>query len=233
MSDIDSILIRIAKLQALALDKGATSAEADLAASKIQELLNKYNLTMEQVKPIKDHTQRDVEFDTLQREGVRIFSWELSLLRAVTYATHCDSVYTSYAITFIGMANDVKACHAMYVNFRAVAQHLATQATKTYSDNVWDTRELRGSASLRTYRLNWLEGFANGLHAAFKKARYDATQINAIVLIKERLIKTAITDRYPKLGKTRQSNGQTNDSAYRSGYAEGKNTSRRKTLKGE
>lgn len=233
--DIDIILARIAKLQALAGNPGATSAEAELAASKIQELLNKYNLTMEQVKPIKQHNSRDVVFDAFNRKGSRIFPWEIDLLCAVVYAASCNFVYTSYVITFIGLPNDVKMAREMYVNFRAVAQHLATKATKDYSEglSVWDTRQMRGSGSLRTFRLNWLLGFAKGLHVAFKRtklAEAQAEQLNAIVLIKEGLIQAATDEKYPNLRKPRARTGSHNDHAYTAGYNEGIASASRKTL---
>src|SRR5690242_13959581 len=46
----DKILARAAKLMVLANDAGATEAEAAVAASKLQELLQDYNLTTSQVE---------------------------------------------------------------------------------------------------------------------------------------------------------------------------------------
>lgn len=231
--DIDTILQRIAKLQALASNAGATVAEAELAATKLQELLDKYNLSMDQVKPINTQTQQDVEFDKFERQSVRIFEWELQLLDAVCFATSCKYVYTSTWITFIGLATDVAVCKPMFIQFCAIAQHLATGATKEYSDHYLDPRELRGDKSLRSYRLSYLLGFAYGIFSVLKQARKANDQVsavNAIVLVKEGLIKSAIDTKFGKLDKSCSSTAQTNNKAFNRGFNDGVNAADRKKL---
>jgi len=227
---IDQVLQKIAKLQRLANDAGATKAEAELAASKLQELLDKYNLSIEQIAPISEKTSDDVIFDWFRREGSRIFQWELSLLSAIARSVGCDYLYTSHIITFVGLPNDVKIAKEMFVQFRAIAQHLATKATKEYSDGFFDPRELRGVDSLKSYRLSYLLGFVAGLAETFKQAKSLEQESTALVVIKEGLIKTAIATRYPKLGKAITSNATINSRAYNTGQRDGRSGGNRKVF---
>jgi hypothetical protein len=232
---IDTILERIAKLSELTLDNGATEAEANLAATKIQELLNKYNLSMDQVKPMKQNTSRDVAFEQLKRENTRMFDWELRLADAMMVACGVRYVYTSAAFTFIGLPNDVQLAKSMYVQFRALALAMAKRATQEYASQFFNPRSLRGSASLRNFRLSYLVGFTQGLASAFRLAQRkddQASQIQALVLVKDAIIQTAIEEKYPKLGKPRNYSSMGNATAERQGYSDGKASANRKSLEG-
>jgi len=234
--DLDAVLQRIAKLSELTTDRGATQAEAEQAASMIQKLLDKYSLSMEQVKPIKQQSSQDVQFERFNRDTVRWFDWELRLLDAVTYAASVHYVYNSTWITFIGMAQDVTLAKQLYIQFRAIAETLAKRAVREYSANTWqDARSLRGASSVRNYRLSYLIGFAKGLHAAFreaKRASEQANQIQALVLVKDALIETATKERYPHLGKPRNYSSTSNQQAERVGFNDGKAHANRKSLDG-
>ncbi len=231
--NIDAILERIAKLQEMTIDHGASIAEANLAATKIQELLNKYNLSMDQVKPMKQRTSHDVAFEQLKRENTRMFDWELRLADAMMVACGVRYVYNSAAFTFIGLPNDVQLAKSMYVQFRALALAMAKRATQEYSGQYFNPRELRGSASLRNYRLSYLVGFMQGLASAFRLAQRkddQAQQIQALVLVKDAIIQTAIEEKYPKLGKAREYNSMGNAVAERKGYSDGKTSATQKSL---
>lgn len=231
--NIDQILAKIAKLSELTIENGATQAEANLAASKIQELLDKYSLTMDQVKPLKQHTTQDVNIEVLKRDTQRWFDWELKLLNAVTYATGTHYVYWSHKVSFIGVGQDPIIAKQLYVQYRAIAQALAKRATQDYAAKFFDPRSLTGNHSLRNYRLSYLVGFSIGVHTAFaeaKRANEQAQQIQALVVVKDALIHQKMDLTYGKLKAGRSNDMQTNQQAERLGRNDGYSSVKQKAI---
>jgi hypothetical protein len=231
VSKLEEIKSRIAKLQALANDKGATEGEALQAASMVQKLLDKYNLALEEITPIKQRSSNEAVKQNVNRANSRMFSWECTIINAVTFSTGTDAVYFTDRVAFIGLPADVTIASQLYTQYVAIAQQLATKATKAYGANYLDPRTLTGPYSLRSYRLSYLDGFADGLYRALKVARREADpKITALVVIKDALVAEAKDRFYPKLKAapnfTPSGNAQAEARGFNDGYSVGSSKSK-------
>jgi len=224
--NINKIIEKITKLQALANDSAASESEVEQATLHIQKLLDKYNLTLEQVKPV---TKTDVEFTPLKNDKAKLFDWEVGLSQTIANNFYCRVLFQKTSFLFIGASKDVAIVTELFTRIRVILDAMASRRVAEYSNRMYldygveDARQLKGDQSLRTYRASYLNGAVNGLADKLRLQRQTVDQqTTALVVKRDELVKQAINDRFPKLTYIKRGQTNHNSEASKIGYSDGK-----------
>jgi len=228
--------------QLLALTQSSNEHEAAVAASKVQELLIKYNLSEEAILedgPVSIPTRDYYVAGKISQD------WEKSLVGSVSKMLFCRSVFEvgSNVFHITGrVANLDVAIRTLDFLFEELSR-LVKQAEESYVDgyiqNGWIAsrgavyRELHGARHPYAYRTSWLRGAATGIVKQMMEARgLEDENARAIVLLRDNEMEDVFAELYPKLRRVPLSK-VTNSTAYAVGYVTGKqmNLEQRKELK--
>lgn len=236
MTEKESILTKIKKLQSLTVDRGATPEEAATAAAKAQALLFEHNLAQADVETLGPDAKPDpygkVEHAHTDANRNNI-NWRRTLLHIIAENNFCSTVYTPNTTkqTVIGKKSNVET--VLYLNECIARQieEMATQAAKT---------QLTDKAS---YKISFARGavatISNRLYQQRKESEMKATsydagpqgytqdqqQRNALVIRNSALeLQATVKKFYPRLSSGRSS-AIRNHEAYSAGKAAGHNIS--------
>jgi hypothetical protein len=172
------VLTRIAKLLALANSKGATEAEAALAAEHVQRLLQEHNLTLSQVEAqggSSDTTSAARAVEKTDLSAAR--RWRVIIMRAVAEGNFCLHQITKRGYrrtpvhTLVGRDINVRASVLTY-------EYLVTAATRLLRESSFSTP---GSKSPNEWRNEqyFLEGIANRLSERLEERRAEQERASA------------------------------------------------------
>lgn len=157
----DNILSKIEKL--LALGASTSEHEAALAIGKAQELMQRHQISQEQLKGFKDRSARgpvvmiNVPFHGKTRQG-----WEISLASGMARSFSSSHVYNSQHV-FIGRENDLKIVEYLFVTIKTLLLKMAEEHTRDWVQKKtaeWgiSPRKLSGPNHPKTYRTGWING---------------------------------------------------------------------------
>lgn len=233
--DMQKIIDRINKLQNLANDPAASESEIEQATRHIQNLLDKYNLSIEAIKPV---TVAEIgQFSVPNASNNRINEWERFLVQTIAENFYCTTVFYSYKWVFIGTKHDSEIAIQTFNTVRNLLLKLATGNVAAYTQELFlvygvvDTRQLKGSASLKAYRNSYLLGAVSGLAQQLKANRQNADQqTTALVLTRDAQIEEAKNNFFPKLRTVSARESLVNGSAYEKGRSDGNNLKWHKEL---
>lgn len=233
-TNIDAIYNRIRKLQALALDPGASEHEAALAAQRVQTLLDKHNLDMSAIgsvmQPDQDVMNSAVRIET-GKPRYQQPTWEFDLAIVVAKAYYCGVIrHTNagwYSYEFYGTKLDLEVCTSIFAQLRNKLLALSTKRVVEYSNKMiglgYDVRLLRGSQSLRSYRNSWYNGAVYGVRDILDSTRrQNNNEIRALVVTKDAANNAAIEKAHPKLQSIRSAAVNHNRDALAQGFSDGK-----------
>lgn len=115
MDNMNEILAKIEKIRTLA-ERGGTLAEAEAAASKMQELLFKHNLTLTDLQTHALRTKRKVERKDYDYKN-SANKWKNALLRVLATNNMCESINHPYrsGTTVVGHAHNLIIVEQMYL----------------------------------------------------------------------------------------------------------------------
>lgn len=133
----DAIINRIRKLMSLTADRGASEAEASLAAEHVQRLLAEHNLS---IAAIEMSGASSGEGGKRVREGVntrQVYKWQRSLMNAVAELNFCKAFtkftkhYKKAAIfegyELIGRVDNVTSAQVMFEYLQQTIERLARE----------------------------------------------------------------------------------------------------------
>jgi len=226
----EEVVNLIRQLKALA-DKTVYEAEAEIALSKMQELLLRYNLQLEDialdVEAANGHLDiREVTLD-LGRWGTSR-DWKKSLLFEVAKWNFCSALVSDRAGTLIGTKDNIEAVKEM---FEYIVEQLEAIAQAEFA-KLWRWEEGRWVKDTpyhgKTWKLAFLAGAVDRMSQrlyenwARIKAEEEAKapqQTQAIILVHETAIGEYIKKTRPKLGTFRPSYQSYGGQAYNAGHA--------------
>jgi uncharacterized protein YutD len=171
----DKILTRLKKL----LDHEASArainniAEAETYAAKIQDLLDRYELTMTDVEyaAAKEEDPLGSTYARPTKLVRKRTAWQERLADKIARANHCRIIVhsRSNAITFVGRESHRIAVSYVFVRLVDFAER---QSQKDYDKTYNDAVKSYGYASGMTgYRAAWLNGFVNAINDRYKAER--------------------------------------------------------------
>lgn len=214
----DTILEKIRKVKRLA-DEASNENEGIAAALAFQRLLAQHHLTEAEVLDIKEEPQieqQNVFSDT------RAMQWERTLYVVIGEHFRCKCLTERYTnattrFSYIGHADDVAVAAETFRTMYRVAARLADD----YMDGLGRTRPYGKRKDVT--RREYLDGFARGLHAAFK--RHEAENNLSIIISTPQDVLDYVAD----LGAKERSfapKEKTTTAAYRHGWQDGDNVGR-------
>jgi len=240
---LEEIARKIAALEAMTQEgSNATQGEIENATALIQRLLTKHNLSLEQARKLssadpKRQTETVIEIQMTPNHSERRFEWEETLAHNIARGFFCKVIYFKLGYYFIGTKTDAMIAIQTFNRLRPMIAQMATRATAAYADEwtakgVMDTRQLRGSYSLKSFKLSYLNGVVCGIGRKLKDQRLademeaitEATgDVAALVVVRDAAIDETIAKKWPKLGKARASDSLHNPEAYDQGRVDGYN----------
>lgn len=235
--DLSTVIEKIEKL--LALSGSANEHEAALATAKANDLLVKYELTMEQVRL---HDQED-GVGTESRSYVntqKAQRWEQMLAAYVARHNFCEVLVGPYRVTFVGRDDARKVSVYVYQQLARALHKMARRETRAYIKRqkakleiVWNEmgldrefdhrKDLRGAAHHKSWRASWLDGAVDGIGMQLRKQRKvheQSEKSNALVVVRDAEVQEYLQARYGKMKSKIVDSGKNWD-AYRQGHQAG------------
>ena len=227
----ESIIEKVQKL--IALQKGAEEIgsleEAANAAEKVQTLLLKYNLEMDDISrhdPDKDQKMGRAKYQEViakKNEGM----WIYRLYAVLADHNFCDVVYTNYRmdngkrnkyVNLIGKKDNVQV-----VKFLAdqLELRLRSLEVKAWNKTGRFTNEKR-NAFRRAYLLGACQGIDSQLGEVKRRAMRDNSQVQGLVLANDIKLQEALAQLFPNLKTGRRTKGYSAYMAGSLGYRDGK-----------
>jgi hypothetical protein len=164
-----AVIFRIQKLLALANDKGATEAEANLAMEKAQAIMSEHNLTMATIAATGEKGQESRTKEGL--DGQALFDYQRDLMNAIAATNYCY-VSVLYKHTrrgsrgagyrLIGTESNVASAKIMFEYLMQTINRLVMQEINN------DYRQ-----RMSRYAISWCTGCASRLRERIEKRHDD------------------------------------------------------------
>lgn len=155
---IKSVMRKIAQLLKFTEERGATEGEAIAASAKVQMLLAKYHLSIEEVTGEKRDEKDIMEVTAFAGKGKK---WKYNLAGAVADGYCCKVFYIgSDRIVFYGYEADILAARRIFIYLFDVGNKLGGQYER-------ESRERYGEA--RGVFNSYVSGFVRGVRSEFEK----------------------------------------------------------------
>lgn len=240
----ERIIDRIKRIRALT--ESSNENEAAVAAAKLTEMLQQYDLTLQDVEvPTTDPVTDAVWSDMDSRQ---LSSWRTRLSSIVANVTFCEALYGSRwfegekkrnrrvrkVVYFVGHGADAEVAKYLYETLAAKVDALATKRTSEYiADYITETGgddpwRVGGDAHPMVFRNSWMSGALSAVaHVLYKQYGTFAQSSNnakALIKVKDDAIAVFMEEKYPKLKNIHStSSGGTNWDAYKQGQQDGSN----------
>ena len=138
MDNLDQIVAKITKLMSLTVERGATEAEATLAAEHVQRLLAEHNLSMSAVEASGGSSGDSGKREQADVAHRQVYKWQQTLMFAVAELNYCrcmkkyasrgwgrPEVFDGYRL--IGRVANVASTRAMFEYLLQTAERLARE----------------------------------------------------------------------------------------------------------
>jgi hypothetical protein len=207
--------------------------EAYAAASAIQAILLKYNLTMECVEaPTSDVDEQIASFYTYKFIGG---FWEYYLMVTVCRYNFCQCFLFGdkkhKKMIYLGKKENMEVVKWLH---SFLAREFVNLGNERYKKHIEEGGEQIGRD---TYLRRYLSGCCVGLESKLKAEQQeqvrqeDAKQVTTLVVNNEALIKDYLKNKYTEGKKAVKTSSVKTDTCFQTGYSDGKNMNLAKPLK--
>lgn len=221
------------KIKAL-LDKtvanGCTEFEAESAARKAQELLQKYNIELDQIQPKMSNGVVELPIDFF---GLKVKQqWMIDLAAVIADASFCKLLIAGGRrplMWFVGLKENTDAAEYLYNQLGDRLGWIVYERTGKYTAEFkekygYSPVQAGGRHSPKAWRTSWLVGAVQRIGETLRNQKANFANANdnnmAIVLKRDSQIDDYIAEKYPRLGTHTRSEGSFNSNAYHTGYEE-------------
>lgn len=191
-ADMKAILDRAQKLQALA-DRAGTPEEAANAASKLQSMLLRHNLTMAQVA---GNIQEDFEKQdfSMSHENRNHKGWKSTLYYGIAKANFCESVWNprSSTMSIVGRKANIDMVHYLYGYLSLEIIRLAGQASRNQPNK---------AVYFRAFCIGAMSSVLKRMQAEKEEVRREASQNNALMIVEDRAVYAEFKRHFPRTSK--------------------------------
>lgn len=211
--------------------------EAEVAAQKAQELLQKYNIDLAEVLIHKGVKAEDIEI-LEARASYSDYTktrWKEYLATVIGKGYMTEVLGDNTNVWFIGRAADTEI--SAYV-FTHLQHRLAELVKIEYKKFARQFKEDHDGSTLRAWhgiqyqavRLRWINSWLDGAVAGIRQKlyeqsrQYEASTTTALALRPKDAIDQYLSSKYPKMtsGRNRRSDIRNDHNAFQSGYSTGK-----------
>lgn len=190
--------------------------EAELFLDKIQEELDKHNLSMSEI----DIREQGIDVEQEYRNVCFKREWKRLLVQSIAQVNSCQSIYDSPRMIIVGIKQDREIVYELFSYFSELGEHLATLASKSVKkEEGYIPSKFKGSFMLGyAVTLSWR--FRDRHREAMASVEQTST---ALVYIGDKLAKSRdfVSNNIPTK-KGRMSFNVGNDDAYDDGVKAGK-----------
>lgn len=230
MDTLNVVKERIKKL--LMLASGGTSAEAELAMMKAQELMDQHRVTMLDIELSQEKQEKIIKDTEPLLSAGRIPGWKKSLAATLAQFNDCRLItYTGMGGHYKDRRTDImiygKPSNIEYVRY--LLSYLIVQLTR-YA-------EILCMGEGHKYKDSWYNGAVSGIYNKISEGRISVTKnlpSTALVKFNDELkaVDDFISQEVGKLRKAPKSNKSINSEAFYKGFSTGKSidTGDRKSL---
>ena len=205
-------------------------AEAETFAAKIAELLFTHKLSMSEVEIADEERNEPVAQETI--DGLRA-PWAGTLAMGIAGASFCRVLQSHTGYIFIGRTSDRLAAMAMFRNLAVTGRKLSESELAAYKKTEQYTYESSFRTRIAaTWKASFLHGYAQAIYMRLQSERKQLTVAaqnagSSLVWINktESALAEYMAEKYPRLGRSRQSHTNLHGDAYRAGQARGSNVS--------
>jgi hypothetical protein len=228
------IVDKIEKLLALKDNAGATQAESENAAAKIQAILMKHNLDMQQVQ--KQMGKEDPKVghcyvDLTPYQGKTDANYVFDLLTVIARNNLCEAIGTrepgiSYTKTAI-LVGDQDNCDMVVhivISLRNQIVDAEKKAYKIYTGEI---------TNRNTYKRGYYRGAVHGINSKLKQATEELKQIEegmGLMIINKLERVNSYIDQTFSLKSAKPKRGLTGRDGYTDGYSDGRNMNAHKGI---
>lgn len=214
------ILEKIRKL--LALSESPNEHEAALAAARARALLDKHDLSMDEV----EIRAEEVLFHTVSTDTRKPYPWMGHLAADVGHAFNCRVFRTMGSMIFCGVSSDTKVSEYVYVYLLRTVRRLHKEHKAALEKSgEWESRKGRGA---RIYMQSYDAGLVRAVSAKLNEFISSRDRQESLGSTGKELmvLKFAKVDEFVqrKMGRTRpgrQSAARLNTVAFGRGWADG------------
>jgi len=218
---MDNIKKRIQSLLAKTTENGCTEEEAISASKAVKKLLDKYNLSLTDIK-IKEITCEQHTIKT--RKSGKPAKYETRLSAVIAEFIGCETWHNNAGeITAFGIPEDVEAFKGMYQMLDAAIKrkYIAFQATRDYE---WARRRASNHVVKNSYTVGFVTEICRRLREIKRKEEEANPQTvgSALIVVKQDKIKNDMEELGIQLTAARKSRISVVEAARASGVADGK-----------
>jgi hypothetical protein len=236
----EKMLELLRRLKALSESK-ANANEAAAAASKMQELLIKYNIELAELDAARE-TGADYVREFMDNDDpLTDEEWTGSLIWAVAKYNFCEAVteWRNHKRTYalVGEPHNIEIVTFIYEYLKYEIDTLSrtTWIVEDALGSLDSAYKLKGKSGPTAYRSayehRWKQSFKYGavsgvtevLKSRWAEARSGTGTGQSLMIIKDGELATALKQFYPNLGYSHASSRRLDDGGYRSGAREGRN----------
>lgn len=215
----NKVLERIKKLLNLAdASKNSSPEEAAAAASKVQELLFQYKLSMSAVENHQSVVPEEyVKQDSTLRSNRNTLGWHRALVFTLADTHFCKALYLRghHKMILIGKPHDIDIIEYLYDYLSKELERLAEEAIRR--ERPFHTRGWRGyfcHGAVVTIRERLMQDM--------RRREHESSQSTALVKVEKEGLTKAVNKMYPRLGKSTAYSG----GGGRPGFDQGKEAGR-------
>ena len=232
------ILEKIEKLMAMANDTSSIN-EAEVAAKKAQELLLKFNLTMQDVNSNVDERETLVGDELFEMGKIwkkvegnwiqNLYSVVArnNLCRIILRPKHGGRNWTVIGkdIWVIGRAANVELVNFMCQQLIPRIRNIEKKSWNEYQG--WDKR----GKYRRGFLIGCVHGIGQQLYAQMNTMKKEHKNLHALIVVNDKAVDAFVANKWPKLGNSRGGSTSSHD-GYSQGKAAGKSMSIHKGVGG-
>lgn len=220
MSERDSIISKIRKLQAFSTANGCTESEASLAAAKIAELMREHNVAMTELSVRADSAGciKDAYSEINNQFG----DWQYCV-RAIGFAFSCKAYISTTTGDPLGLGMEMKMCQAEYFGFPAdvcgaVALTAIVACALVTESDIYLKKHGGGKSAGTSFR----RAMASRLQERIRALKIVPVSTGtALVVLKDQLVKAEFAKLGIRLTTVPSSSYKHNEHASASGRAAG------------
>lgn len=226
---IVTVMERIQKLMALA--ESTNAAEAEVALTRAQELIRKYNLQESSVVAKEKDDFRYIQWDTNKQRLSPVYSHLAHLLMnhytvdvIFTSTYHPQTQKTSQCLEIYGRETHVLVAeYVLHFLIRVLEDLWRTHKKQTGKDNAFK----------KSYQLGILAGFAQKLENESQIVEKSPDSIAALVAQEDRARHKFIQQRFPRLRSRASGRSSIDRTTYNSGIEKGRNMQIHQAIKND
>lgn len=231
-TDKNKIIEMIAKMSALTADSGAFQGEISNASSKIQELMDKYSISWNEVhahtydKQSKEYEEAfgDQSSDYMHKQ---VKKWHWDLARLIARVTHTRQFLSGSRFAFFGTVENAEIASALYTLWVSNISKMSEDALKVHKremlkefgdhKNFWSS--LPYDLQPKNFKPGWIDGCLAGMlkNVAEQEQQRPKEAAASIVLYKK-----SVDIEYEKISKRFKTARVSRSSGFsNAGYAAG------------